>query len=172
MAYIPEDAEWFLADLVEEIRVQGYKRNIVHINYVLVRAKTPEEAYREAMKLGKRANQRYENPEGRMVTHRFLGLHNLDAIFEPLEHGCEIMFVERLGLSSAGTRKLVRSKRRLEAFLPIRGRKGRPDYASKEIVQMVGKEMMRRKRAEPDASPNSGPAPAQKPRKPVAGRHR
>jgi len=148
MAYIPEDAEWFLADLVEEIRVQGYKRNIVHINYVLVRAKTPEEAYREAMKLGKRANQRYENPDGRMVTHRFLGLRNLDAIFEPLEHGCEIMFVERLGLSTAGTRKLVRKKRELEAFMPIRDRKGRPDYSSREIMEMVGKEIMKQKRAE------------------------
>lgn len=158
MAYIPEDAEWFLADLVEEIRVQGYKRNIVHINYVLVHAKTPQEAYREAMRLGKRANQKYENPDGRTVTHRFLGLQNLDAIFEPLEHGCEIMFVERLGLSRAGTRKLVRKKRHLEAFLPIRDRRGRPDYSSKEILEMAAKELMSEKSAEPNASPNRRPA--------------
>jgi hypothetical protein len=144
----------------------------VHINYVLVRAKTPEEAYREAMKLGKRANQRYENPDGRMVTHRFLGLHNLDAIFEPLEHGCEIMFVERLGLSSASTRKLIRRKLQLEAFLPIRDRTGRPDYSSKEIMEMVGKELIRKKQAEPHASPNGGPARTRKTRKPVVGRHR
>jgi hypothetical protein len=89
------------------------------------------------MNLGKSSNQAYKNPHGKLVTHRFLGLRNLDAIFDPVEHGCEIMFVERLGMSAAGTRKLVRSKRELEAFLPIRGRKGRPDYSSKEIMEMV-----------------------------------
>lgn len=40
MAYVPEDAEWFIASLVVEIRVAGHKRNIVHINYVIVRAKS------------------------------------------------------------------------------------------------------------------------------------
>ncbi len=48
MAYIPKDAEWLLAQHVEEIRVQGRKRNVVHINYVLIEAKTPEDAYRKA----------------------------------------------------------------------------------------------------------------------------
>jgi hypothetical protein len=124
------------------------------------------------MKVGKRANRRYENPDGRVVTHRFLGLQNLDAIFEPLEHGCEIMFVERLGMSRAGTRELVRKKRQLEAFLPIRDRKGRPDYSSKEILEMAAKELMSEKSAEPEASPNGGPARAQKIRRSVAGRHR
>jgi hypothetical protein len=143
MAYIPKDVEWFLAQLVEEFRVQGSKRNIVHINYVLIRARTPEEAYRESMKLGKQSNQTYKNPHGKVVTHRFLGLRNLDAIFDPLEHGSEIMFVERLGMSAAGTRKLVRSKRELEAFLPVRGRKGRPDYSSKEIMEMVEERLRR-----------------------------
>jgi hypothetical protein len=137
MAYIPKDVEWFLAKLVEEIRVQGCKRNIVQINYILIRARTPERAYREAIKLGRQANRTYENPHDKTMTHRFLGLHDLDAIHDPLEHGCEIMFVERIGMSAAGTRKLVRSKRELEAFLPIRGRKGRPDYSSGEIMKMV-----------------------------------
>jgi hypothetical protein len=141
MAYIPKDVEWFLAQLVEEFQVQGSKRNIVHINYVLIRASTPEHAYREALKLGKQANQRYKNPHGKLVTHRFLGLRNLDAVFDPLEHGCEIMFVERLGMSAGGTRKLVRSKRELEAFLPVRPRKGRPDYSSKQIMDMVEKRL-------------------------------
>jgi hypothetical protein len=143
MAYIPKDVEWFLAQLVEEFRVQGSKRNIVHINYVLIRARTAEQAYRESMKLGKQSNQTYKNPHGKVVTHRFLGLRNLDAIFDSLDHGSEIMFVERLGMSAAGTRKLVRSKRELEAFLPVRGRKGRPDYSSKEIMEIVEERLRR-----------------------------
>lgn len=141
MAYIPKDVEWFVADLVKEIRVQGYTRNIVHINYVLIQARTPAEAYRKAVKLGKRLNQTYRNPQRKTVTIRFLGLHNLDAIFEPLEHGCEIMFVERLGIGRAGLRKLVRRRRELQAFMPIRHRNGRPDYSSKEIMDEVGRHL-------------------------------
>jgi len=137
MAYIPKDVEWFLAQLVVEIRVAGCRRNIVHINYVLIRANNPQQAYREAMKLGKGSNRTYKNPRDRIVTHRFLGLRNLDAIFDPLEHGSEITFVERVGMSVTGTRRLVRSKRELEAFMPVRDRKGRPDYSSKEIMRMV-----------------------------------
>ena len=49
MAYVPKDAEWFLAKLVEEFHVSGHERNVVHINYILVQARTPEEAYRRAI---------------------------------------------------------------------------------------------------------------------------
>jgi len=116
MAYIPKNAQWFLAEHVEEIRVQGHKRNLVHINYVLIQSKTPTEAYRKAVELRKRGNMRYKNPDGKFVTSRFLGLRILDVIHDALEHGCEIMFSERLGITRAGLRKLVRKKEELEAF--------------------------------------------------------
>jgi hypothetical protein len=137
MAYVPKDAEWFLAQLVEEFRIEGHKRNVVHINYVLIQAKKPAEAYRKALELGKSSNNRWMNPKGEEVIHRFLGLRDLDVIHGPLEHGCEFMFIERLGMSRAGVRKLARKKSELEAFLPIRRRRGRPDYSSKEIMDMV-----------------------------------
>ena len=123
MAYVPQDAEWFLAQLVEEFQVQGRKRNAVHVNYVLIQANTPSDAYQKAVEIGKQANQTWKNPDGKRVRHRFLGLRDLDVISEPLEHGCEIMFVERLGMSKAGLRKLVRRKKDLEAFRPIRFRR-------------------------------------------------
>jgi hypothetical protein len=141
MAFIPEDAEWFLAQHVEEIRVQRHTRNIVHINYVLIRAKTPNEAYRKAIELGKEANMTYKNRAGETVTIRFLGLRNLGVIQDSLEHGCEIMFFEHLGMTKARIRKLVRKKKELEAFLPIRKRPGRPDYASKKIMDLVSEQL-------------------------------
>lgn len=149
MAYVPEDAEWFLAQLVEEFQVQGCKRNAVHINYVLIRANTPSDAYQKALEIGKRANQTWKNPDGKRVRHRFVGLRDLDVIHEPLEHGCEIMFVERLGVSTPGLRKLVRRKEALEAFRPIRPRKGRPDYSSKEILDLAAREVKSEGSAEP-----------------------
>jgi hypothetical protein len=139
MAFIPKDAEWFLAELVEEIRVGGSKRNIVHINYVIVRAASPRAAFARATALGKQSAISYKNEMGKKVTIRFRGLRNLDVIYDPLEDGCEIMFEEKLGVSEKGIKKLVRSKSELEVFLPIRARRGRPNYSSNRVMDTVAK---------------------------------
>src|SRR5258706_13462993 len=85
MAFVPKDAEWFLADLVQEIRVAGSKRNIVHINYVIIHAASPEAAFATATALGKRSAISYTNEMGKKVMIRFRGLRNLDVIYDPLE---------------------------------------------------------------------------------------
>jgi len=54
MGFIPKDAKWYLADIVEEIRVQGNRRNVVHTNLILVRADSADEEYKDAIALGKR----------------------------------------------------------------------------------------------------------------------
>src|SRR5437762_11462660 len=59
MAYIPENAKWYIATLIEEITVQGDARNVVHKNLVLVRADSPGEAYEKAQLLGKQAEASY-----------------------------------------------------------------------------------------------------------------
>ena len=38
MAYIPEDAKWYLADIVLEITIEDDPRNVVHTNLVLISA--------------------------------------------------------------------------------------------------------------------------------------
>jgi len=141
MAYVPKDAEWFLAELVEEIRVAGSKRNIVHINYVIIHASSPQAAFARAMALSKGGNTSYLNEMGKKVTKRFRGLRNLDVIYDPLEDGCEIMFVEKLGVSEKGIKKLLRAKNQLEVFRPIRQRRGRPNYSSLEVMNEVRKRL-------------------------------
>jgi Domain of unknown function (DUF4288) len=141
MAYVPKDAEWFLAELVEEIRVAGSKRNIVHINYIIIHARSPRAAFANAMALGKRANISYLNEMGKKVTKRFRGLRNLDVIYDPLEDGCEIMFEEKLGVSEKGMKKLLRAKNQLEVFQPIRQRRGRSNYSSMEVMNEVRKRL-------------------------------
>ncbi len=137
MAYVPKDARWFLAELVVEIRVAGSKRNVVHINYVIIEASSPAAAFARANVMGKQSSMSYINENGRKVTCRFRGLRNLDVIHDSLEDGCEIMFLEKLGMTEKGIKKLLRSKRELEVFQPIRERRGRPNYASKEIMDEV-----------------------------------
>ena len=141
MAYVPEDAEWFLAELVEEIRVAGSKRNIVHINYVIIHSTSPQAAFARAMALGKQGSVSYLNERGKKVTTRFRGLRNLDVIYDPLEDGCEIMFEEKLGVSEKGMKKLLRAKNQLEVFRPIRQRRGRPNYSSMEVMNEVRKRL-------------------------------
>jgi len=62
VAYIPENAKWYLAALIKEIVVEGDSRNVVHKNLVLVRADSPEQAYQNALDLGKQSEICYENP--------------------------------------------------------------------------------------------------------------
>jgi hypothetical protein len=147
MAYIPKEAEWFIADLVEEIRIQGSKRNAVHINTLLIRANTPNKAYKKAIKFGKESNIKYINTDGNNVTIRFLGLRNLDVIHDPLKDGCEITYEERIGLTKAGLKKLIKRKEELEAFLPVRpDPRNVPNYASKEIFAKLFKELLKKKK--------------------------
>jgi hypothetical protein len=145
MAFVPDNAEWFLAEIVQEIRVTGCKRNIVQLNFVIIHASSPEAAYDRAHKFGKKGNMSYTNEKGKRVSIRFRGLRNLDVIYDPLEDGCEIMFDEKLGVTEAGIKKLVRPKKNMEVFLPIRGRPGRPNYSSKEIMDEVKKRLQRSK---------------------------
>ncbi|HEY9510707.1 MAG TPA: DUF4288 domain-containing protein [Verrucomicrobiae bacterium] len=141
MAYVPKDAEWFLAELIVEIKVTGSKRNVVHINYVIVRANSPEEAYKRANEIGKQSTNSYLNEKGNRVTKRFRGLRGLDVIYDPLDDECEIMFVEKLGVPEERFKRMVCPKRRLEVFQPIRNRPGRPDYSSGEIMALAKKEL-------------------------------
>jgi hypothetical protein len=141
VAYVPKDAEWFLAELVEEIRVAGSKRNIVHINYIIIHARSPRTAFANAMALGKRANISYLNEMGKKVTKRFRGLRNLDGIYDPLGDGCEIMFEEKLGVSEKGMKNLLQARNQLEVFQPIHERRGRPNYSSMEIMNEVRKRL-------------------------------
>ncbi len=141
MAYVPNDARWYLAQLVEEIRVEGAKRNIVHINYVIVEAASPEDAYARALEMGHEGSHEYLNPQGKKVSISFRGLRDLDVIHDQLEHGCEIMFEEKLGLDNQRIQRLLRTKEELEVFTPVRGRRGRPDYSSKEIMDEARRRM-------------------------------
>jgi len=76
MGDMPKVAEWYIAELVMEITVEGAKSNVVHRNLTLVRARTPEEAYEKGICFGHKKENSYENPEGRMVGHRFRGISN------------------------------------------------------------------------------------------------
>ena len=136
MGYIPEDAKWYLAEIIEQITVDGDLRNVVHTNLVLVRADSPEDAYEKAMELGRAGEQSYENPDGKRVTFRFRGLRDLNVIHGGLEHGAELIYSEDVDVDESDICKWVTPKEDLGIFLQITQSPG-PDYSSREVMQKV-----------------------------------
>lgn len=135
MTFIPKNAKWYLADVVIEITVQDDLRKIIHVNSLLVNARSPEDAYEKACELGTaEAGEPYLNPGGKEVTTEFLGLKDLAVIHGKLEHGTELFFSEHLDLTAAQIKKLAVSKEKLSVFSetePV----SRPDYSSGKIAQ-------------------------------------
>ena len=138
MGHIPENATWYVAELIMELAVDGDPRNVVHKNLVLIEAKSPEDAYRKALELGKAGENSYNNPEGKLVTVKFRGLGHLDVILDALEHGAEIQFEEHVGVSADQIKSWIRRKEELNVFVPIE-QSSAPDYSSGEIMNEVEK---------------------------------
>jgi hypothetical protein len=118
MAYIPSDAKWYLAEIVEEIRIESEPENTVHTNTVLVRADSPEEAYQSALALGKEGEITYTNPDGKTVNVYFRGLRDLNVIHGELEHGTELIYDKQTGMSEPDLARWVSAKEDLGVFSP------------------------------------------------------
>src|SRR5271156_3337032 len=108
MGYIPEGAKWYIADIIQEFKIEGEQDNVVHIDTTLVRADSPDEAFERALALGREGEDSYKNPSGRLVTVRFRGLWDLNVVDGELEHGTELLFDRKEGLSEMEMRQLVR----------------------------------------------------------------
>jgi hypothetical protein len=134
MAFIPKGAVWYIAQIVLEIRVEGDARNVVHINYMLVHAESPDEAYEKALRLGFEHESTYLNRDKKRVQISFAGLRNLNIIYDELENGAELLYEEQVGVGEEQLRSLTRPKESFAVFKPIEVSRG-PNYASAEIQQ-------------------------------------
>lgn len=129
---------WYLADLVMETTVAGDRRRVVQVNTTLVRADSPQAALAAAKLLGRQSQHRYLNTTGRAVHVRFRGIRDLLEIYEPLEHGAELMYTEAVTTSVTAAARLARKKNQLGAFRP-RTPKGRavPNYMPADIADKL-----------------------------------
>ena len=93
------------------------RRFLVWENTVLVTAKTPREAYRKVVKIGKEGTRPYRaGPDRRKVQWKFEGVTEFLPVYEEIGDGAEIMWAERT-LSLRTIRRLAKP---LEAFQPSR----------------------------------------------------
>ena len=139
MVYVPQGAEWYVAEIVEEIVVDGDPRNVVHRNLILVRADSPDDAYAKALEIGSQHESSYTNPDGRLVSTRFRGLSHLDVIHDALEHGAELMYERKASVPEEEISKWVLSKEQLPLFQDRGGKPNYPDYAAKDILEEAEK---------------------------------
>src|SRR4051794_12837472 len=139
MSYVPDDVEWFLAEIIMEITVEGDDRNVVHNNWTLVRANSADDAFKRAIELGEAQANEHVNPEGKTVRFAFRGLKDLHVIYDELEHGSEVLFEETVSVEETQLQRLLKPKDRLSAFIPHAPgrRKGVPDYGAKGVVEKL-----------------------------------
>jgi len=116
MVYIPTDAEWYLAEIVERFKVHDELSSTIHVNFILVRAATPEQAFEKATAFGKVGKEPYTNSDGKIVTPEYLGLRNLHVIYEPLEDGSEIVYERYEDVVEGDAMKMVKQKNELNVF--------------------------------------------------------
>ena len=156
MGFIPKDACWYLADVVLEHVIDGDPRNVVHVNTHLIKAGSPNEAYKKALSLGRSNAQRYLNTDGKMVRVTFRGLRELNIIHEPLEDGAELTYEESVGVPRAELREWLRPKTALAVFAPIAPRSASPNYMPESVMKQMEAAGFRR----PDLGPSSNKAAA------------
>ena len=86
-------------------------------NTIILKARNREAAYKKAIRLGKAGATRFWNHDGkRKGRWSFLGLTKLLPIYEELEDGAEVLWVEHSGRSLAKISARVKKKRELEVF--------------------------------------------------------
>ena len=142
MGYIPKDAKWYIAELVMEFQIEGDSRNVVHVNIVLIRADSPEEAFSKAESLGPEGEDTYKNPDNRTVTVTYRGLRDLNVIHDNLEHGAELMYEEKIGVCEDKLQAMLTPKSELAIFRPWQAKEPSvPDYSSKEVMEEVRRMM-------------------------------
>ena len=114
---------WWLAAYVERFELDDEdtsndrRRCLAWENTILIHAKSREGAYKKAIRAGKLSEGRTAQTEdGRKGKWRFDGLTSLLPIYEELEDGAEIVWMEHRGKMVKSIKAMVREKHKLEAF--------------------------------------------------------
>lgn len=105
-AWIPSDAEWYLAEIVKSIG-QNEERYAVHLCMIFIKAALPNEAFERAMKLVNTLNT---------DSMRFWGIHALYVVHDPLEHGAEVIYEREEDVSEAEIQKMICLKENFAIF--------------------------------------------------------
>jgi hypothetical protein len=100
---------------------------------------SPEEAHQKAWALGQQEEHSCDDTDGRRLTGVFRGLGEMNVIHDELEHGAELIYRERVGLSEEQICALVKPKAQLGVFAPREPAVG-PNYMPKSVMDELRKD--------------------------------
>jgi hypothetical protein len=114
-----QNGEWYIAEIVEKCepaernQTQDLRRVTTWGNHHLIKAKSPEEAFNKAVKLGEEKNYKFINSDGIEMESIFVGIGELLPIYEDIEDGAEIMWTDYGNISNRKAERFVKSKKEL-----------------------------------------------------------
>ncbi|HZU32662.1 MAG TPA: DUF4288 domain-containing protein [Candidatus Angelobacter sp.] len=85
MTNSPEPSRWYVAELTEEVTLEGDLGNVVHKKTRVIFADTAEDAYEKALSMISEHELGYLNEHNRAVRTRFWGLRELDLSNEDMD---------------------------------------------------------------------------------------
>jgi len=119
---IKNNGDWFLADIVERAEMVGddktnpNRRCLTWTNTVLIQALSISEAYDKAIMIGrKNYSMRYKAASGRICNWKVLGLSSLVPIYEDIEDGAELGFVDEGAIAAKTSERMIKSKKEILA---------------------------------------------------------
>jgi hypothetical protein len=85
MSNSPEASRWYVAELTEEITLEGDPGNVVHKKTRVIFADSAEDAYEKALSMISEHELKYLNEHHRAIRTRFWGLRELDLSNEDMD---------------------------------------------------------------------------------------
>ena len=85
MTNSPEGSRWYVAELTEEVTLEGDPLNVVHKKTRVIFADSAEDAYEKALSMITEHELGYLNEHNRAVRTRFWGLRELDLSNEDMD---------------------------------------------------------------------------------------
>ena len=127
MEYHPSQVSpvgWYIASYIERIDPLSVYEDgdlshepwAVWENRILVKAHTPDEALERTKFHLENVGSDYKNTDGIMVRSSVVGLTGLIAIYDPLEDGEEIEWIDHTGETVADMLDRIQAEDQLEAF--------------------------------------------------------
>jgi len=111
-------SNWYIVELIERSehidsdKSNPNRRCLTWINNILIKAKSPSEAYDKSITIGKKLyTQRYKAAAGNIVHWKFVGIANLLPIFDDIKDGNEISWNDLGYISARRSDNMVLSKR-------------------------------------------------------------
>jgi hypothetical protein len=113
---LPQRQDWFLAEILVLHTIGETGDFVLHNNFVLIHAETPDAAVAAAESRGREYEDSFVNTDGEAVLVRFIGLRNLHQVYEDLGDGAEILYEDLPVSSKDEALALIRPKGELSVF--------------------------------------------------------